>query len=75
MKEYKLWDLASRRTMYNQYVFFIEVRGKSDPEEVVQTKNNHETMCFELRNEEDDSDESTESKEEVEQQNLVVRRS
>jgi hypothetical protein len=32
-------------------------------------------MQFELRNKEDDSDESNESEEEVEQHNLVVRRS
>jgi hypothetical protein len=75
MKGYKLWDPASRRTMYSRDVVFREVRGKSEPEEVVQTENNPETVQFELRNEEDDSDESTESEEEVEQQTLVVRRS
>jgi hypothetical protein len=75
MKGYKLWDPASRRTMYSRDVVFREVRGKSEPEEIVQTENNPETVWFELRNEEDDSDESTESEEEVEQQTLVVRRS
>jgi hypothetical protein len=48
---------------------------KSEPEEIVQTKNNPEKVWFELRNEEDDSDESTESEEEVEQPTPVVRRS
>jgi hypothetical protein len=75
MKGYKLWDPASRRTMYSRDVVFREVRGKSKPEEVVQTENNLDTMWFELRNEEDDSDESTKSEEEVEQLTLVVRRS
>jgi hypothetical protein len=75
MKGYKLWDPASRRTMYSRDVVFREVRGKSEPEEVVQTENNPDTVWFELRNEEDDSDESTESEEEVEQLTLVVRRS
>jgi hypothetical protein len=54
---------------------FSEVRGKSETEEVVKTENNPDTMRFELRNEEDDLDESIESKEEVEQLNLVVNRS
>jgi hypothetical protein len=75
MKGYKLWDPASRRTMYNRDVVFKEVGGKSEPEEVVQTENNHEMVQFEVRNEEDDLDESTESEEEVEQQNSVVRSS
>ena len=47
--------------MYSRDVVFREVIGKSDLEEVVQTKNNPDTMQFELRNEEDDSDESIES--------------
>jgi hypothetical protein len=75
MKGYKLWDPASRRTMYNRDVVFREVRGKSDPEEVVQNENNPDMVWFELRNEEDDSYESTEFEEEVEQLTLVVRRS
>jgi hypothetical protein len=75
MKGYKLWDPASRRKMYNRDVVFREVEGKSKPEEIGQIENNHETMLFELRNEEDDSNDSIESKEEVEQPNLIVRRS
>jgi hypothetical protein len=30
--------------MYSRYVVFIEVRGKYEPKEVVQTKNNPDTM-------------------------------
>jgi transposase InsO family protein len=75
MKGYKLWDPASRRTMYNRDVVFREVRGKSESEKFVQTENNPDTVWFELRNTEDDSDELTESEEEVEQHNPVVRRS
>jgi hypothetical protein len=75
MKGYKLWDPASRRTVYSRYVVFIEVESKSNLEEVVQTKNYPNTVWFELRNEEDDSDESTESEEEMEKMTLVVRRS
>jgi hypothetical protein len=56
-------------------VVFREVGGKFEPEEVVQTENNPDTVWFELRNEEDDSDESIESEEEVEQFTPVVRRS
>jgi hypothetical protein len=41
-------------------VVFIDVGGKFEPEEIVKTKNNPETVLFELRNEEDDSDESIE---------------
>jgi hypothetical protein len=62
MKGYKLWDPTSRRTMHNQDVVFREVGVKSKPEVVVHTNNNLDTMSFELRNEEDDSDESVESK-------------
>jgi hypothetical protein len=74
MKGYKLWDPASRKTMYNRDVVFREVRRKSESE-VVQTEKNPEKVRFELRNkEEDDSDESTESDEEVEQPTSIVRR-
>jgi hypothetical protein len=67
MKGYKLWDPASRKTMYNRDVVFREV-GRKFESEVVQIENNPEKVRFELRNEEeDDSDESTESDEEVEQ--------
>jgi hypothetical protein len=74
MKGYNLRDPASRKTMYNRDVVFREVGGKFEPEEIVQTENNPETMRFEMRNKEYDSDESTESEEEVEHQNLIVRR-
>jgi hypothetical protein len=37
-------------------VVFREVRGKFDPEKIVQIENNPEMVRFELRNEEDDSD-------------------
>jgi hypothetical protein len=56
-------------------VVFREVGGKFEPEEVVQTENNFDTMLFELRNEEDDSYESNKYEEEVEQLNLVISRS
>jgi hypothetical protein len=75
MKGYKLWDHASRRKMYSRDVFFRAVGGKFDLKEVVQTENNPNTVSFELRNEEDNSDESIESEEEVEQLTLVIRRS
>jgi hypothetical protein len=42
---------------------FREVGIKSKPEEIVQTKNNLEKVWFELRNKEDDLDESIESEE------------
>jgi hypothetical protein len=61
--------------MYNKDVVFREFKGNFEPEEVVQTKNNPNMVWFEMRNEENDSDESTESEEEVEQWTLVVRRS
>jgi hypothetical protein len=47
-------------------VVFKEVESKFDLEEIVQIENNTDTVRFELRNAEDDSDESTESEEEVE---------
>jgi hypothetical protein len=65
MKGYMLWDPSSRITMYSLDVFFREVRGKFKPEEVVQTDNNPKTVYFESRIKEDDSDESTEYEEEV----------
>jgi hypothetical protein len=43
-------------------VVFIEVGGKYELEEVVQTENNPDTVQFEQRDEEDDSNYSTESK-------------
>jgi transposase InsO family protein len=75
MKGYKLWDIASSKTMYSRYLAFREVRSNSEPKEIVHTKNNLETMWLELRNEEYDSNELTELEEEVEQPTLVVRRS
>jgi hypothetical protein len=60
MKGYNMWDPPSRKIVYSQDVVFREVRSKFEPEETVQTDNNPETVQFELRNEEDDLDESTE---------------
>jgi hypothetical protein len=73
MKGYKLWDPASRKIMYSRDVVFREVGGNFESE-VVQIEKDPEKVRFELRNEEDDSDESTESDEEVEQPTPVVRR-
>jgi hypothetical protein len=75
MKRYKIWDPTSRITLYNRDVVPKEFGGKSETEEVVQTENNPNMVRFELRNEEVDSDESNESKEEVEQLTPVIRRS
>jgi hypothetical protein len=61
--------------MYSRDVVFREDRSKSMLEENFQTENNPKTMWFELRNKEDNSDESTKLEEEVEQPTLVVRRS
>jgi hypothetical protein len=55
-------------------VVFKEFESKCEAEEIVQTKNNPEKVWFELRNEEDDSNESIESEEEVKQMTLVLRR-
>jgi len=55
-------------------VVFREVEGKSESEGV-QTKKYTNNVRFELRNEEDDSNESTELDEEVEQLTPIVRRS
>jgi hypothetical protein len=60
--------------MYSRDVVFIEVRGKSEPEEFVQTKNNLDTVQLELRNEEDDSNESTKPEEKVEKLTSMIRR-
>jgi hypothetical protein len=61
--------------VYNLYVVFIEVESKSEHEEIVKTENNPKMVWFELKNEEDDSEESNELEEEVEQPTLVVRMS
>jgi hypothetical protein len=74
MKGYKLWDPTSRKKAYSRNVVFREVGSKTDPKENFQTENNLETVWFELRNEEDDSGESIELEEEMEQPTLVVRR-
>jgi hypothetical protein len=76
MKGYKIWDLASRKIVYSRYVVFIEIRRKFEFKVVVQTENDPEKVRFELRNEEDDdSNESTKSDEEVEQPTSIVRTS
>jgi hypothetical protein len=51
MKGYKLWDSASRKTVYSRDVVFREFRSKFEPEEIIQTENNIEKVWFELRNE------------------------
>jgi hypothetical protein len=73
MKGYKLWDHASRKTVYGQDVVFIEVKRKFEPEEMVQTENNPENVRFELRNEEDDLDELNELEEESKPTSIVRR--
>jgi hypothetical protein len=75
MKGYKLWDPTSRRKMYSRDAVFREVIGKAEPKEIVHIKNNPERMQFEIRKEEYDLYELNESKEEVEQQTSVIRRS
>jgi hypothetical protein len=71
MKGYKLWDIASRRTMYSRDVIFREVKGKYKSA-VVQTKKNLEKVKSEQRNKVDNLDESIESDEEVEEPTSVV---
>jgi hypothetical protein len=62
--------------VYDRYVVSKKVRRKSDYELMAQNKNNTENVRFKLRKEEEeDSYESTKLYEEVEQPNLVVRRS
>jgi hypothetical protein len=58
MKGYKLWDLESRKKVYSRYVVFREVDGTFEFEES-QIEKYPKNVRFELRNEEDDSDEST----------------
>jgi hypothetical protein len=73
MRVYKLWDLVLRKLMYSRDVIFREVGGTSRTKED-QMEKEPEKMVFKLRNEENDSNESIESNEEVEQPTLVVRR-
>jgi hypothetical protein len=62
--------------VYDRYVVSKKFQRKSDYELMVQKKNNTENVRFKLRKEEEgDSYESTKLYEEVEQPNLVVRRS
>jgi hypothetical protein len=65
MKGYKLWDPVLRKMIYSRDVVFMEVRGTSKIEEA-QMKKEPEKLVFELRNEEHNLDESTESYEKVE---------
>jgi hypothetical protein len=44
MKGYKIWDPASRRMVYTQYMVFIEVIAKFEPKEIVQIENNIEMV-------------------------------
>jgi hypothetical protein len=62
------------KIVYIRDVVFIEVGRKSESEVMVKTKNDLEKVWFELRNEEDDSYESTKLYEEVEQPTPIVRR-
>jgi hypothetical protein len=65
MKGYKLCDPVIRKTIYSPDVMSREVGGTSRIEEA-QSEKELEKLVFEIRNEEHDSDESTESDEEVE---------
>jgi hypothetical protein len=72
MKGYKLWDPASRKMVYNQYLVFKEVGGTFGSK-VVQTKKYPKNVRFELSNEEDDSNELIELVEEVEKLTPTLR--
>ena len=73
MKGYKLWNPATRITVYNRDVIFREVGRTSETEEV--RENKLEKVEFNWNKESHDSDELNESKEEVETQTSFVRRS
>ena len=75
MKGYKLWNLVTRKTIYNQDLVFREVKSTSRNEDESKEKG-PEKMEFELKNEAFDSfeEESFESDEEVEPQTLALRR-
>ena len=74
VKGYKMWNLATFTEVYTRDVIFREVGSTSNTEEVkIVTK--LENIEFDLNNEINDSNGSTESKEEVEVQTSVMRRS
>ena len=65
IKGYKLWNLATRTTVYSRNVIFREENNNSKNEEVTREKE-LEKIEFNWNNESDDSDGSTKSQEEVE---------
>lgn len=65
MKGYKLWDPISKKSVYNWDVVFKEFGGTSESDGV-QIEKELEKVVFELRNEENDSDELIESDESIE---------
>jgi len=67
-----MWDLVLRKTIYSRDVYFSEIIGTSKFEGA-QMEKEPKKLVFELRYEEHDSDESTESDEEVEAPTPVVR--
>ena len=74
VKGYKMWNLVTRTTVYSRDVIFIEFICTSKNEEV-KRKKEPKKLEFDLRNESQDSNESTELEEEVEPQNPIVKRS
>ena len=69
VKGYKLWNLVTRKIVYNQYVIFREVESTSKNEDESKEKG-LEKMEFQLKNEGSDlftEEESSESDDEVEQ--------
>ena len=72
VKGYKLWNMATRTTLYIRDTIFRESRRTSKTEEVREKK--LEKLEFNWNKESHDSNESIESKEEVETQTLVMRK-
>ena len=73
MKGYKLWNPATRTTLYSRDVIFREVGSTSEIEEAREKK--PENLEFNWNDGSHDSNESTKSEEEVETHTPVVRRS
>ena len=74
VKGYKLWNLASGSVFYNRNVILREFGSTSEFEDLKKVKE-LEKLEFDLNNESHDLDGSTKSKEELEVQTLVMRRS
>ena len=72
VKGYKLWNPATRTTMYSRDVIFREAGSTSKIEEVREMK--PQKLEFNQNDESHDSDKTTEFEEEVETQTLVVSR-